>query len=96
MFPRIFDCGESADDTLIICDFQILVERDVEVDLFDILVSLFSQQPHAQCSSIERIWDRSLTRMSTRLPLRSTSVIATLEDSDMLPVKSILGINKGQ
>jgi hypothetical protein len=35
MFNGVFDCGERADDALVVCDVLVGVEGDVEVDLHD-------------------------------------------------------------
>lgn len=68
----MLDGGEGANDALVVGDFGIGVEGDVEVDLFGML-------------EIESSGAGSgLTRTSTRLPFRSTSEMESLLERDMV------------
>lgn len=81
MVNGIFDCWDGSSDTLVVCNFLIAIERDVEVDLYI-----------AKVSSVLILWRMQfrgvgeqllLTLIKTRLSLRSMSVIESLFERDM-------------
>ena len=73
MFDGISNSGKGTNDALVICDLFIGVKRNVEVDLKDMV------------SCVQHISMRWLhTRISTRLSFKSTSVIASLLERDMM------------
>ena len=75
MIDRVLDGRDSAENALIVCDFLLRVKWDVEVDLQG-HVSFLLQH------NLERYSELTLIR--TRLSLRSTSVMASLLERDML------------
>jgi hypothetical protein len=75
----VFDGGDGADDALVVSDFLVGVEGDVEVDLV-VMVSIYSRDDCSDESYLRKL--RTLIR--TRLSLRSTSVIASLLERDIL------------
>ncbi len=80
MVDRIFDCLEGADDTLIVGDVFLFVEWNIEVNLqhqLEVVKQFLFRYTNQQ-------WQRRLTRMRTLLPLTSTSVMASLLESDMI------------
>lgn len=76
MLAGIFDGGECADDSLVVGDFLVGVKWNVEIHLG------VSQLSKFLCRSVKE----GCTLIRTRLPLRSTSVIASLLDNDMAKV----------
>lgn len=80
MVDSVFDCRQGTDNALIVGDMLIRVERDVEVDLFGFLRSA-TYTPETPHESYK------LTRISTRLPLRSTSWIESLFERDMMQLR---------
>lgn len=80
MLAGILDGGKGADDTLVIGDFLVAVQRDIEVHLDIGRLAVGSGHKYKLCSTTGR-WLH--TRIRTRLPLRSTSVIASLSESDI-------------
>lgn len=81
MLAGVLDGRQGTNDTLIICDLVVRVQGNIEVDLVDYI---FSQGSNV--SSCTERWSRRLTRIRTRLPFSSTSVIASLLESDMVSV----------
>lgn len=69
----ILDGGEGTNNTLRVGNVLVLVERDVEVNLFQI----------SGYESLALNWPE-LTRIKTRLPLRSTSVMGSLLERDIV------------
>jgi len=82
----VLDGGEGTDDTLVVGDFLVGVEGDVEVDL----ASIVSNDPSLRILSGEKH-----TRMRTRLSLRSTSVMATLLLRDMMNYSLVISTSQG-
>ena len=76
MLAGILDCGKSADNALVVSYFGT-VKRDIEVDLDSDCLVLILRLGIA----VEWI---NYTRIKTRLPLRSTSVIASLLERDIV------------
>lgn len=76
MFAGVLDGWKGAHDSLVVCDLIVRVQGDIEVDLSvlaeasGILFSLGVIQAH--------------TLIKTLLPFRSTSVMASLLDKDMM------------
>ena len=77
MLGGILDGREGADDALVVGYVLVRVERDVEVDLVSNTLSL-------ETYTAMRRFHSELTRMRTRLPFRSTSVIASLLERDIV------------
>jgi hypothetical protein len=75
---RIVDGGESADNALVVGDLLVSVEGDVEVNLERGLLD--------SEAVIDLEWNDKRTRISTRLPFRSTSAMESLLERDMLEV----------
>jgi hypothetical protein len=73
MINGVFDGWDSTDYTLVVCDFLVSIEWDVEVNLAMVNQKILSREHKAE-----------LTRMSTRLSLRSTSWMESLLDRDIL------------
>lgn len=71
----ILDGGQSTDDTLGVGDLQVLVEGDIEVDLLNGMPLEVGARDE---------WSNQYTRIRTRLSLRSTSVMLSLLESDIL------------
>jgi hypothetical protein len=82
ILDSVLDGGEGAGDTLVVGDLGVglLVEGNVEVDLKSLLSVL--------CTYMYRVevFGYRHTRMRTRLPLRSTSVMESLLERDMIAV----------
>lgn len=82
----VLDGGEGTDDTLVVGDVLVTVERDVEVDLGD-PVSNYPIPLHIYGELCKH------TRIRTRLSLRSMSVMATLLLRDMMMIWYLYGIS---
>jgi len=80
MLAGIFDSGEGAYYSLVICDFLVEVERNIEINLM------------TRCQNMEPVFafrgkaDSERTRINTLLPFKSRSVIASLFDRDIVYV----------
>lgn len=70
----VLDGGQSTNDALVVGDLLVGIKGDVEVDLCYISLCPLSSQLYAN----------RRTRIRTRLPLRSTSVMASLLERDIL------------
>lgn len=82
MVDSVFDGRNRSNDTLVICDFLLRVKRNIEVNLWEVISCfLYTLAPYVKLVL-------RLTRMRTRLSLRSTSVMASLLERDMVYVKS--------
>jgi hypothetical protein len=79
MFNRIFDCWDGSGDTLRIRDLLIRVERDVEIDL-----GISMDCEYCGLRYLLRSWRGWLTLIRTLLSLRSTSVMESLFERDMI------------
>ena len=98
MFGGVLDGGEGTDDTLVVCDFLVGVQWDVEVDLAGRCWSDTHDDALFIRGTSMGAWEGSrkreagmcqvflLTRMRTRLPLRSTSLTDSLLERDMMTV----------
>ena len=73
----MFDSGERADDALVVGHFGA-VEGDIEVDLWE--EEICCQSVFFSTGGKRNL----LTRTRTRLPLRSTSVMESLFERDMV------------
>jgi hypothetical protein len=80
ILDSVLDGGEGAGDTLVVGNLGVglLVEGNVEVDLKSLLSVL--------CTYRVEVFGYRHTRMRTRLPLRSTSVMESLLERDMIAV----------
>jgi len=92
ILDRIFDRGQGADDALVVGDLGVglLVEGNVEVDL------VVHQYPGHE--SLKGRCGLAHTRINTLLPLRSTSVIGSLLERDIVAVISggiWIGVSRG-
>jgi hypothetical protein len=84
MINGIFDCWDSSGNALSVCNLLIGIEGDVEIDL-------------SHSWLILAFWlilgtMEGLTLINTRLPLRSTSVIESLFERDMIAIDDYLGL----
>lgn len=76
MVDRVLDGWESTDNTLVVGNFLLRIKRDVEVNL------CCGVNNYSSSTKIGR--SVGLTLMRTRLPLSSTSVMASLLERDMV------------
>ena len=80
MLTGVFDGGNGADDSLIIGNVLLTVKRDIEINLSAIR---FCQLHLLEFRGRGRRSEQ-LTLMRTLFPFRSTSVIASLLERDMM------------
>jgi hypothetical protein len=93
MVNGIFDCWDGSSDTLVVCNFLIAIERDVEVDLYIAKVSSVLILWRMQFRGVEK--QLLLTLIKTRLSLRSTSVIESLFERDMFATGIVSVLSEG-
>lgn len=82
----ILDRRQRARDPLVVGHFLVLIERDVEVDLFGWRCPRVNGCKFFLLNRLAM--RRLLTRIRTRWPLRSTSVMASLLERDMVSAGS--------